>query len=104
MIQVHGALLAAHIPQLADVVVASCGPGVRAAGTDCCRPDIVRVAMQSEVLLADCYIPPTHLQTQLDLCMDELLSLSGYVRARTECMKPSLHTGTTCPCFNTSAI
>lgn len=64
MIQVHGALLASHIPQLADVVVAGGGPGVRAAGTDCCRPDIVRVAIQSEVLLANCYVPPAHLRNQ----------------------------------------
>lgn len=62
MIQAHSALLAAHIPQLADVVVPSCGPHVRAAGAHCCGPDIVRVAIQSEILLANCQIPPAHLQ------------------------------------------
>ena len=61
MIKAHGALLATHIPQLADVVVPSSGPGVRAAWADCRRPDIIRVAIQSEVLLAHCYIPPPHL-------------------------------------------
>ena len=68
MIKVHSALLASHIPQLADVVVASCGPGIRAAGTDCCRPDVVRVSIQSEILLANCYVPPTHLQNQGGCC------------------------------------
>lgn len=64
MIQIHGALLPAHIPQLADVVVASGGPGVRAARAHCRRPDIVRVAVQSKILLADSHIPPSHLQNQ----------------------------------------
>lgn len=65
MIKVHDTLLAAHIPQLADVVIASSGPGVGADGVHCCRPDIVRVALQPEVLLAYCHIPPPHLHNNM---------------------------------------
>ena len=63
MVEVHDTLLTAHIPQLADVVISCTGPQVCTARADCRSPDIVRMTIKSEVLLAYCDIPPPYLDT-----------------------------------------
>ena len=91
MIEVHDTLLAAHIPKLADVVIAGSGPAGRAGGADCCGPDIVRVALKPEVLLAYCHIPPAHLHRDMTAASDHM--------AMCNFCKQSVHSRQMQPCI-----